>query len=163
MIIQNFFDVFRMAITNQYSIERLSLVIAIISLLFSLIALVWNIARNIFIDRIKLNLHMFAGEKIIDDQGIQRIISAKSVINIQGVEKTITAKTIVFHITNIGRRDIEIECIKATASFSKGMPLKEKKAKASPREAVGNITSSFSQNPTGDIKNKKQIIPAPPK
>ena|SRR3989338_5335791 len=92
---------------------EISLKIASISLVFSLVALVWNIARDIIFDRIKLNLRLSVGETIRDDKNKSRFITAGVKITDHGISKKIVAEKIYFRITNIGRKDIEIDCIRA--------------------------------------------------
>ncbi len=112
--------------TNNMEISQK---IAITSLLFSLIALIWNIVRDIFIDRIKLSVHVFIGGEITDERGRQIVASAGSTISVLGVEQTVRAKKVFFRITNIGRRDIEIDCIKAKYIDGTGwyLPINEKR------------------------------------
>jgi len=66
--------------------EEISIRIASISLFLSLVALVWNIVRDLIVDRVKLSVRMFSCEEIIDGKN-KRLVSAGSVDNTQRVEK----------------------------------------------------------------------------
>ena len=98
--------------------EEISIRIASISLFLSLVALVWNIVRDLIVDRVKLSVRMFSCEEIIDGKN-KRLVSAGSVDNTQRVEKANSDEKICFKITNIGRRDVEVDCI--IAEYSDGM------------------------------------------
>ena len=56
---------------------------------------------------------MFVGENIESEKGIQTALSAGSEIIVMNVKKNISPKKVFFNITNVGRRDIEIDCIVA--------------------------------------------------
>ncbi len=89
----------------------ISLKISLFSLVFSLVALIWNIVRDILLDKVSVSRHMFVGAEITDDKGVKRLIPAGTKINILGTGKTISAEKVFFNIINTGRRDIEIDCI----------------------------------------------------
>src|SRR5438552_2427015 len=88
-----------------------ALKISILSLLFSFVSIAWNIAKDIVLDRAKLSIHMFPGGEILDDRGVKRFMSAGAEVIIRGVKTTVSAEKIVFFITNVGRRDIEVDSI----------------------------------------------------
>ena len=106
-----------------------SLIISIFALIFSIASIVWNIIRDILLDSIKLSPRIFMGEEIHDDKGMQRAVSAGTRISVMDSEKTTHAKKAFFEITNIGRRDIEIDCIRAeyTNGHSWYLPINEKR------------------------------------
>ena len=121
-----------------------SLAISIFALIFSLISIIWNIIRDILLDKVRLSLQIYAGEEITDENGKLATVSAGSKINVLGKDRKILPKKICFKITNIGRRDIEVDYVMAKYNKRAGwfLPLKERRY-LKPYESTNGNTENY--------------------
>ena len=106
-----------------------SLIVSIFALLFSIASITWNIVRDVLLDNVKLSTRMFLGEEMVDEKGKSGAVSAGAEINIRGIDKVVLPEKVFFKIVNVGRRDIEIDCIRAEYANGTGwhFPIKERR------------------------------------
>lgn len=99
---------------------------------------------------------MFAGKEIIDDKQKTRVVSVGAEVRGLNFEEKITPEKVFFQITNIGRRDIEINSIKAEYADKQGwfLPIDEKRY-LKPYESTNANTAN--SNLKLNLRNNKVV------
>jgi hypothetical protein len=85
-----------------------------LSLLIAGLALGWNIVRDILLDNVNISTKIFLGEIITDDLNRRIIMNEGTEFSSKAVSNhKIQPKELFFTMTNTGRRDVELDSIKA--------------------------------------------------